>query len=55
MLIEVAVTMLLPIVIAFFLGLYIDKLLSTTPIIAIIMALLGVFAGFYIMYRRYNK
>jgi len=55
MLIDVAITLMMPIIIGFFLGLYIDKLLSTTPLIAIIMSILGIFAGFYIVYKRYTK
>jgi len=54
MLIEVAVKLLIPIVIGFFSGLYCDKLLSTTPLIAIIMAILGIFTGMYIVYKQYN-
>jgi len=55
MLIEIAVKLLIPIVIGFFVGLQIDKLVSTTPLIAIIMALLGMLAGIYLVYKQYNR
>jgi F0F1-type ATP synthase assembly protein I len=55
MLIEIAVKLLVPVVLGFFLGLYLDKLISTTPLLAIIMAFLGMFAGFYLVYRQYSK
>ncbi|MGD9579815.1 MAG: AtpZ/AtpI family protein [Vampirovibrionia bacterium] len=55
MLIEIAIKLLTPIVLGFFAGLYIDKLISTTPLIAIIMAIAGMFAGMYIVYKQYTK
>ena len=55
MFIEIAVKLLTPIVLGFFLGLYIDKLISTVPLIAIITAFLGMFAGMYLVYKQYNK
>lgn len=54
MLIEIAVKLLVPIVLGFFAGLYLDKILSTTPLIAIILAILGIFSGMYIIFKRYN-
>lgn len=54
MLIDIAVKLLVPIVLGFFIGLYLDKLVSTTPLIAIIMAILGIFCGMYIVFKQYN-
>ncbi|MEW5822681.1 MAG: AtpZ/AtpI family protein [Cyanobacteriota bacterium] len=55
MLIEIAVKLLIPVIIGFFLGLYIDKMISTTPIIAIVFSIIGMFAGMYIVFKQYSK
>lgn len=55
MLIEIAVKLLFPIVIGFFAGLYFDKLISTTPLIAIVFSILGMLAGMYIVFKQYSK
>lgn len=55
MLIEIALKLVTPVILGFFLGLYIDKQLSTTPLIAIIMAFLGIFAGIYVVYASIKK
>jgi F0F1-type ATP synthase assembly protein I len=54
MLLDIAIKLLVPIVGGFFLGLYLDKFTSTTPLIAIILAILGIFAGMYLIYKQHN-
>jgi F0F1-type ATP synthase assembly protein I len=55
MLIDIAVKLMTPVILGFFLGLYIDKQISTTPMLAIILAFLGIFGGIYIVFKQYNK
>lgn len=55
MLIDIAVKFFVPVIIGFFAGLYIDKQLSTVPLVAIIMGFSGFLAGIYIIYKTYNK
>ena len=54
MLIDIAIKLIMPVVAGFFLGLYVDKQINTTPLCAIIMSFAGIFAGFYIVYKSYN-
>lgn len=55
MFIDIALKILLPIVICFFIGLEIDKVISTIPLLAIIGSFIGMFAGIYLLYKTYNR
>lgn len=55
MFIDIALKLLLPIVICFFIGLEIDKHLSTIPLFAIIAGFIGMLGGIYTVYKSYTK
>lgn len=53
MLIEVAVTLLAPIVLFFIIGLYVDRMTQTVPILTIVLTFFGFITGMWMLYKKY--